>query len=84
MNTSQIKTLLEDIIDISEQVGVMQLERRFNGYSHHDVVAEHGLRSILHGKEQELLSIMSKMIYDKPKPIPPTGRIVKEIQEIEK
>lgn len=57
MNTSQIKTLLEDIIDISEQVGIIRGQRMCHGYSTQDAIIEHGLRSILHEKGREVLQM---------------------------
>lgn len=53
------KSLLDDIIDLSEQIGVLRGQRMCNGYSQQDAIIEHGLRSALHEKKQRLMEMLT-------------------------
>lgn len=46
------KPLLDDILDLSEQIGILRGQRVCHGYSQQGAIIEHGLRSALHEKKQ--------------------------------
>lgn len=52
------KSLLEDILDLSEQIGILRGQRMCHGYSQQGAIIEHGLRSALYEKKQKLMEMM--------------------------
>ena len=53
------KSLLDDILDLSEQIGILRGQRMCYGYSPQDAIIEHGLRSALHEKKQRLMEMLT-------------------------
>lgn len=53
------KSLLDDILDLSEQIGILRGQRMCHGSSQQDAIIEHGLRSALHEKKQKLMEMLT-------------------------
>lgn len=53
------KPLLDDILDLSEQIGILRGQRMCHGYSQQDAIIEHGLRSALYEKKQKLMEMLT-------------------------
>jgi len=53
------KSLLDDILDLSEQIGILRGQRMCHGYSQQDAIIEYGLRSALHEKKQKLMEMLT-------------------------
>lgn len=52
------KSLLDDILDLSEQIGILRGQRMCYGSSQQGAIIEHGLRSALYEKKQKLMEMM--------------------------
>lgn len=60
MTTTHIKELLNDIIELSMQVGVLGAQRTYKMYGPQDAIVEHGLREALYEKKQKLLETVTE------------------------
>ena len=60
MTTAHIKELLNDIIELSMQVGVLGAQRTYKMYGPQDAIVEHGLREALYEKKQKLLETVTE------------------------
>ena len=60
MTTAHIKELLNDIIELSMQVGSLGAQRTYKMYGPQDAIVEHGLREALYEKKQELLKTVTE------------------------
>lgn len=60
MTTAKIKSLLDDIVELSVQVGVLGAQRTYKMYGPQDAIVEHGLREALYEKKQKLLETVTE------------------------
>lgn len=60
MTTAKIKSLLDDIVELSVQVGSLGAQRTNKTYGPQDAIVEHGLREALYEKKQELLETVTE------------------------
>lgn len=60
MTTAHIKELLNDIIELSMQVGSLGAQRTYKMYGPQDAIVEHGLREALYEKKQKLLETVTE------------------------
>lgn len=60
MTTAKIKSLLDDIVELSVQVGSLGAQRTYKMYGPQDAIVEHGLREALYEKKQELLETVTE------------------------
>lgn len=55
-----LRSTLEDIIDLSIQVGALQAQRTYKMYGPEDAIIEHGLREAIYEKKQKLLETVTE------------------------
>jgi len=56
-NTNSLQYQLDNIIDLSMQVGALQAQRTYKMYGPQDAIIEHGLRETLYEKKQEVIEM---------------------------
>lgn len=59
-NTNSLQYQLDNIIDLSMQVGALQAQRTYKMYGPQDAIIEHGLREALYDKKQKLLEAVTE------------------------